>query len=96
MQDWTECPEAAGPQSEGVLYGKIYGSPGMPSIGQPPRQMSIEQRDRERDQAAATFERRQRIEAAAISISVSVLEGRKLTDQIMAEAAAAAAKAVTA
>ena len=96
MLSWEECPEAAGPQSEGAINGVQYGDPGYPSIGQAPRRLSIEQMERERAADAEKFERRMRIERAAISISASVLEGKTLTDQIMAEAAAAAMKAVTA
>lgn len=96
MLSWEECPEAAGPQSEGVLYGKKYGDPGMPTIGQPPRRLTVEQMEHERAQAAAAFERRQRVEAAALSISASVMEGRALADDVIREAALAAAKAVTA
>lgn len=94
MLSWDECPEAEGPQSEGILFGKNYGDPGMPTIGQPPRIMSVEQRDRERAEADRKFELRQRIEAAAMSISVSAIEGRTMTDQILAEAALAAERAV--
>jgi hypothetical protein len=96
MMSYEQCPEFAGPQSEGTLFGAQYGDPGYPTIGRPPRQMSIEQMERERAAAAAQFERRQRVEAAAISISASVLEGRKLADDILSEAAVAAARAVTA
>jgi hypothetical protein len=95
MMDIDDCPEASGPSSEGELFGLTYGSPGMPTIGRPPRQMSAEQRDKERAQAAEQFERRQRIEAAAISISVSATEGKALADDVLKEAALAAAKAVT-
>ena len=88
-------PEAAGPQSEGELFGATYGSPGMPTIGRPPRQMPIEQMEKERAAAAEAFERRQRVEHAAIAISASVMEGKTLTDQILQEAAAAASRAVS-
>ncbi len=99
MLSWEECPEAAGPQVEsesGNLFGIDYGQPGQISIGRPPRQMSLEQMEKERAQAAAIYERRQRVEAAALSISVSVMEGKTLTEKILSEAAAAADKAVTA
>ncbi len=78
-----------------MLYGKKYGDPGMPTIGQPPRRQSLEVMERERAPAAAVYERRQRVEAAALSISVSVMEGKTLTEKILQEAAAAADKAVT-
>ena len=45
MRDWTEQPEAMGPQSEGAINNVKYGDPGYPTIGQPPRQMSVEQHD---------------------------------------------------
>lgn len=92
MLSWEECPEAAGPQSEGVLYGKKYGDPGMPTIGKPPKIMSDEARDRERAAAAETYERRLRVERAALDISVNALEAGKLTDELM-QAASAAARA---
>jgi hypothetical protein len=95
MQDWDECPEASGPQTEGAVNGVKYGDPGYPSIGRPPLQLTPEQMQRERNAAAAAFERRMRIEAAAISISASVLEGKKLADDVLSEAALAAMKAVT-
>jgi hypothetical protein len=95
MQDWYECPEASGPQTEGAINNVQYGDPGYPSIGQPPLQLTPEQMERERNAAAAAFERRMRIEAAAISISASVLEGKKLADDVLSEAALAAMKAVT-
>jgi len=94
MQDWTECPEAQGPQSEGTLYGKRYGDPGMPRIGAIPRQMPREMMDAERDLAARKYEQRLRIEAAAISISVSAIEGRELADDVLTQAALAAEQAV--
>ncbi len=93
VQEWWECPEAAGPQTEGAINGVNYGDPGYPSIGQPPRQLSIEQRDRERAEADRKWAIRQRVEAAATAISISAMEGRTMTDQILAEAAAAAQKA---
>ena len=96
MKDWTEMPEASGPSSEGELYGLTYGSPGMPTIGRAPRRQSLEAMECERAQAAAAYERRQRVEAAALSISVSVMEGKTLTEKILQEAAAAADRAVTA
>jgi hypothetical protein len=95
MQDWTECPEAAGPQTEGVLYGANYGDPGMPTIGAIPPRQPREVRERERAAAAEAYERRLRVERAAIAISVSAMEGRALADDVLKEAALAAAKAVT-
>ncbi len=94
-QDWMDQPEAAGPQSEGVLYGKNYGDPGMPTIGRIPDRMPPEMVARERAAAAEQYERRLRVERAAMAISISAMEGRTLADDIMREAAAAAVKAVS-
>jgi hypothetical protein len=96
VKDWDEQPEASGPSSEGELFGATYGSPGMPRIGQPPRQMSIEQRDRERAESERKFEVRQRVERAAMLISVSALEGGKVADELLQDAAEAARKAALA
>ena len=79
MLSWDECPEAEGPQSEGILFGKNYGDPGMPTIGQPPRIMSVEQRDRERAEADRKFELRQRIERAAMQHRRQRAGGRTTT-----------------
>lgn len=93
MRDWDEQPEAMGPQSEGAVNGIEYGMPGYPSIGQPPRQLSPGQMERERAEAARKFEVRQRVERAAMLISVSALEGGKVADELLADAAEAARKA---
>ncbi len=90
MRDWDEQPEAMGPQSEGTLFGAKYGDPGYPTIGRPPRQMSIEQMEKERDAAARAWERRQQIERAAIAAGVDALQA---ADRIEREAAEIAAKA---
>ncbi len=65
-------------------------------MGQPPRIMSVEQRDKERAEADRKWEIRQRVERAAIAISASTLEGGKLADEILRQAAAAAEKAALA
>ncbi len=93
MRDWEDCPEASGPQSEGVLFGKQYGDPGMPTIGAIPRRLSVEQTERERAEAARKWEVRQRVERAAMLISVSALEGGQVADELLADAAEAARKA---
>lgn len=95
MMSWEDCPEAAGPQSEGAINGVQYGDPGYPSIGRPPRRLSIEQTERERAEADRKWAIRQRVEAAATAISISVMEDKTLTDQILQEAAAAAEKAAS-
>ncbi len=65
----------------------------MPTIGQAPRQLTIEQRDKERAEADRKWEIRQRVERAAMLISVSALEGGKVADELLAEAAEAGRKA---
>jgi hypothetical protein len=94
MMSWEDCPEAAGPQTEGVLYGATYGSPGMPTIGAPPRQLSPEMMQRERDLAERQWLVRQRIQAAASAIAIGALEAGKMTDEIIAEINEAADRAV--
>jgi hypothetical protein len=86
MMDWMDQPEASGPQTEGELFGATYGSPGMPSIGAPPLQLTPEQRDRERNAAAAAFERRMRVERAAMAAGLSALESAAAADRLQAEA----------
>jgi hypothetical protein len=93
MKDWDEMPEAMGPQSEGVINNVQYGDPGYPSIGQAPRQLDWETVLKERDQAARAYELRQRVERAALAVSVSALEAAVLADKVMADAAGAGKKA---
>ena len=93
MLSWEDCPEAAGPQSEGVLYGKQYGDPGMPTIGRPPKIMSDEMRDRERAEADRRYEMHQAVERAAISAGQAALEAAATADRILSEARTAGSKA---
>jgi hypothetical protein len=93
MQDWYECPEASGPQTEGAINNISYGDPGYPSIGRPPLQLTPEQRDRERNAAAVLYERRQRVERAALAAGLSALESAAAADRLQAEAASIADKA---
>ncbi len=93
MMSYEQCPEFAGPQSEGELFGQTYGSPGMPTIGQAPRIMSVEQRDKERDEASRRYEARLRVERAALAAGASALEAASASDRVLREAAEVAAKA---
>ena len=96
MMTFEQAPEFAGPQSEGVLFGADYGQPGYPSIGQPPRIMSVEAMEKERDQAARAYEMRTRIEQAALQAGASALEASAAYDRLVREAAEIAAKAAPA
>ena len=86
MQDWMDCPEAAGPQSEGTLFNAKYGDPGMPRIGAIPRIMSIEQMERERDADARRYEVRLAAERAALAAGQSALEAASTADRLIREA----------
>ncbi len=57
----------------------------VPAHGPDPYRMSPEQVQRERDAAAAKYERRQRIESLVSSITLSTLEAGKAADLIEAE-----------
>jgi hypothetical protein len=92
MMDIDDCPEASGPSSEGTLFNAKYGDPGYPSIGAPPRIMSAEQRDRERDADARRYEVRVAAERAAIAAGQSALEAASTADRLIREAGEIAAK----
>lgn len=94
MKSWEEMPEASGPSSEGELYGLTYGSPGMPTIGRPPRQLSVQMMERERDLAERKWLTRLRIERAVSAIAISSLEVGATTDEILREITEAADRAV--
>jgi len=116
-QDWTECPEAAGPVTEAAATGygpsidyqalaqhsvrlpqldqsELQHGRYVPLSGAIPYALPPEIRDRERDAAARTFERRQLIERAAIAAGQAALEAGATADSLMQQAAAAADKAV--
>jgi hypothetical protein len=93
MMSWEDCPEASGPQTEGAVNGVQYGDPGQISIGRPPLQLTPEQRDRERAAAAVLYERRQRVERAAMAAGMSALESAAAADRLQAEAASIADRA---
>jgi len=92
MRDWTEQPEAMGPQSEGAINNVKYGDPGYPTIGQPPRQMSVEQRDKERDADYRRYEVRLAAERAALQAGQSALEAAATADRLIREAQETARK----
>lgn len=93
MQDWDECPEAMGPQSEGAINNVQYGDPGQVRIGPIPRQMPQDMMERERAAEEHRFEVRQRVERAAIAAGATALESGATADRILREAADAAQKA---
>jgi hypothetical protein len=92
MKDWHEMPEAMGPQSEGAINNVAYGDPGYPSIGQAPRIMSVEQMNRERDDASRRYEVRLAAERAALQAGQSALEAAATADRLIREAQETARK----
>jgi hypothetical protein len=93
MQDWYECPEASGPQTEGAINNVQYGDPGYPSIGRPPLQLTPEQMEKERAADARRHEARCRVERAALAAGLSALESAAAADRLQAEAGEIADKA---
>jgi hypothetical protein len=92
MQDWWEVPEAMGPQSEGAVNNVQYGDPGYPTIGQPPRIMSVEQRDREWAEDERRYQVRVAAERAAIAAGQSALEAAATASKLIREASDVAEK----
>jgi hypothetical protein len=92
MLSWEECPEASGPSTEGAINGIQYGDHGYPSIGQAPRIMSIEQRDREWAEDERKYQVRLAAERAALAAGQSALEAAATASKMLREAGEIAAK----
>jgi hypothetical protein len=94
MKDWTDQPEAAGPQSEGYLNNVRYGDPGYPSIGVIEPLMDRELMWKERAEQERRHALRVELERAASTAARDVLLGRSVAGQVLEDASSAVDAAV--